>query len=87
MRLTHQRHLGIIAISHSLKQILHPKQSDNPFGMRDIRVGEQPQFDFSFVDILEELPQFKIRGDDGVEGKSVVDFLVVVEGVDFVVED
>lgn len=87
MRFTYQRHLRIITISDTLKQTLHPKEPDDPFGMRDVGVGEQPQFDFRFVDILEKSPQLHIRGNQSVEGKSVVDFFVVVERVDFVVED
>ena len=87
MRFTYHRYPRIITISDPLKQILHPKQPNDPSGMRNICIGEQPQFDFRLVDILEEFPQLGIRGNQSVEGKSVVDFLVVVKRVDFVVED
>lgn len=86
-RFTYQWHLRIITISDALKQILHPKEPNDPSGMRNICIGEQPQFNFRLVDILEEFPQLGIRGNQSVEGKSVVDFFVIVERVDFVVED
>lgn len=87
MRFAYQRHLRIITIRNPLEQIFDSKEPDDPSGMRDIRIGEQPQFDFRTVDILEEFAQLGIRGDQGVEGEGVVDFFVVVHRIDFVVQD
>lgn len=87
VRFTYKRHLGVIAIRDPFEHIFHPEEFDYSFSMSDVRIGEQPEFDFAFIDIFEEGAQFGVRGNDGIQRKRIVDLAVILERVDFVMEN
>jgi hypothetical protein len=55
--------------------------------VRDVRVREQPQSDFTGVDVLNELSQLRVRLDDIFERQRVIYLGVVFQGIDLVVPD
>lgn len=68
----------VVAIRQALEQILDAEQLDNPLGVVDVGIGQEPEPDLARVDILEHLAQLRVGLDDALEGQRIVHLGVVL---------
>ena len=78
MRFTNKRNLCVVAVCNPLEHIFHSEKFDHPLCVGNKGVGKQPEFDFGSVHILEEGTKVWVWGNNSIQGKRIVDLLIVL---------
>lgn len=85
LRLANKWHSRVVAVRQSRELIVDSQKLNYPLSMSNVGVCEKPYCGFASVNVLEQLAQLGVGLDDVLEGQSVINLGVVVEGVDLVV--